>query len=392
MGGRVAVVASSVFVCMWGSVSPGPPGDPTRAGVVEQRVPDGGIQPQAAVDEHGTVHLIYFRGDPAHGDIFYVRSLDGGVTFSGPIQVNHQPGSAIATGSVRGAQIAVGCNGRVHVAWNGSSAAVPGAPWGVGPLLYTRLDDAGTAFEPERNIIREAYGIDGGSTVTADRTGHVYVVWHAPEPGQRGEEHRRVWIARSSDEGRSFDSEAAASPQSTGACGCCGIGAFTDSREQVYVLYRSAFETVHRDMHLLVSHDLGAHFTSGLVDRWNVGACVMSTQAFAEGPSGVLTGWETEGQVFFGRVDSAGGVPTIIGAPGANRTRKHPALAADATGRILFAWTEGTAWSRGGSAVWQLFDGSGHAEGETRRAEGGVPVWSLVAAYARPGGGFAVIF
>jgi hypothetical protein len=34
--------------------------------------------------------------------------------------VNHIDGSAIATGTVRGAQIAVGAKGRVHVAWNGS--------------------------------------------------------------------------------------------------------------------------------------------------------------------------------------------------------------------------------------------------------------------------------
>jgi hypothetical protein len=118
----------------------------------------------------------------------------------------------------------------------------------------------------------------------------------------------------------------------------------------------------------------------------------MSTQAFAEASSGVLTAWETEGQVFFGRIDANGRVSTVVPAPGEDRTRKHPALAADANGRVLFAWTEGTAWSRGGSAAWQIFDGAGRPEGETRRAGGGVPVWSLVAAYARPGGGFAVVY
>jgi len=220
----------------------------------------------------------------------------------------------------------------------------------------------------------------------------VYVVWHAPEPGQRGEERRRVWIARSSDDGKSFENETAASPPSTGACGCCGLGAFADSRRTLYVLYRSAFDTVNRDMHLLVSHDLGSHFTSALVDRWNVGACVMSTQAFAEAPSGVLTAWETEGQVLFGRIDSSGRVTQITAAPGENRTRKHPALAVDAHGRVLFAWTEGTAWSRGGSAAWQVFDSSGRPEGDARRADDRVAVWGLVGAYTRPGGGFTVVY
>jgi hypothetical protein len=36
------------------------------------RTPDGGIQPQAAVDSQGTTHLIYYKGDAGAGDIFYV--------------------------------------------------------------------------------------------------------------------------------------------------------------------------------------------------------------------------------------------------------------------------------------------------------------------------------
>src|SRR5882672_8543208 len=83
------------------------------------RTPDDGIQPQAAVDSKGVVHLIYFKGDPKGGDIFYVRRDPGHDDFSKPIQVNTQPRTAIAMGTIRGAQLAVGKNGRVHVAWDG---------------------------------------------------------------------------------------------------------------------------------------------------------------------------------------------------------------------------------------------------------------------------------
>jgi len=37
------------------------------------------------------------------------------------------------------------------------------------PVLYTRLNDRGTGFEPERNLINFAAGLDGGSSVAADR-------------------------------------------------------------------------------------------------------------------------------------------------------------------------------------------------------------------------------
>ncbi len=43
------------------------------------RVPEGGLQPQL-VARHGVLHLIYFKGDAAHGDVFYVRSQDQGET------------------------------------------------------------------------------------------------------------------------------------------------------------------------------------------------------------------------------------------------------------------------------------------------------------------------
>jgi len=74
-------------------------------------VPNNGIQPQLVVHED-RVHLAYYSGEAAHGDVFYVRSDDFGRRFSPPVRVNSQLGSAIAIGSIRGAQIAVGKNER----------------------------------------------------------------------------------------------------------------------------------------------------------------------------------------------------------------------------------------------------------------------------------------
>src|SRR5712672_1928943 len=92
--------------------APGPRADR----VTLLRLPDEGIQPQAAVDANGSVHVIYFKGVAAHGDLFHVR-LDRNGSFSRPIQINSQAGSAVATGSIRGGQVAIGRDGRVHVAW-----------------------------------------------------------------------------------------------------------------------------------------------------------------------------------------------------------------------------------------------------------------------------------
>src|SRR2546425_1185242 len=125
--GNVKVMAArfvAVTVLIAGVTAAGHAADPKQPGKVTLlRTPDKGIQPQVAVDDKGIVHLIYFSGQDGAGDIFYVRSEDGGGKFSRPLRVNSQPGSAIATGNIRGAHLAVGKKGRVHVAWMGSGKA-----------------------------------------------------------------------------------------------------------------------------------------------------------------------------------------------------------------------------------------------------------------------------
>ncbi|HIE95180.1 MAG TPA: hypothetical protein EYQ83_20805 [Acidobacteria bacterium] len=53
-----------------------------------RQLPDGHIQPMARVDASGTVHLIYFTGDPVAGDVYYVRRTVDAVDFSIPLRVN----------------------------------------------------------------------------------------------------------------------------------------------------------------------------------------------------------------------------------------------------------------------------------------------------------------
>ena len=48
------------------------------------------------------------------------------------------------------------------------------------------MNDSGTAFETERNVIHAAYGLDGGGSVAADDQANVYVAWHAPKPDVKG--------------------------------------------------------------------------------------------------------------------------------------------------------------------------------------------------------------
>jgi hypothetical protein len=230
-----------------------------RGAVTRLRVPNGGIQPQAVADANGTLHLIYFKGENAGaGDLFYVRRDAGKERFSEPIRINSRPNSACAAGSVRGGQIALGKGGRVHVVWNGVGSD------------YARMNDAGTAFEEQRNLMRQTNHADGGCTVAADDAGNVYVVWHGHLKGDDGEDQRKVWLARSTGDGETFAPEAPAWKEPTGVCACCSTRAFADHKGVVYLLYRSATAKVNRDTYLLVSDDRGQTFQQALVHKWKV--------------------------------------------------------------------------------------------------------------------------
>jgi hypothetical protein len=363
------------------------------------RVPGNGIQPEAVVDRRGVLHVLYFSGDARAGNLFYVRSSDVGGTFSAPIRVNNQAGSAIATGTIRGGQLAAGRDGRIHVSWNGSDGATPRGLVNPAnnqpsaPFLYARSSPDGKAFEPQRNLMRRSYGIDGGGSIAADADGHVYAAWHAlATGGADGEDHRLVWIAPSDDDGATFAEEQPAWREPTGACGCCGMRLFAAPSSTLYMLYRSATAMTHRDIYLLKSSNRGRSFTGSKVQPWEIGACPMTSMSLTSSGSHILGAWETAGQVYFGVTDAQSArIPSPIAAPGEAGTRKHPRLAANPNGDVLFAWTEGTAWARGGSVAWQVFDAAGRAMDVKGQAPG-VPVWSFAAPVARPDGGFAILY
>lgn len=356
------------------------------------------MQPQVSFDDSGRLHLVYFSGEPQQGDLSYKVSKDGGTTFSRAIRVNSGQGSAIATGTIRGAQMAAGKNGRIHVAWNGSDSDGPLNPdsgkRGM-PMLYARMTVAQDAFEPQRNLMLHSFGLDGGGSVAADRLGNVYVAWHgvgeSEAAGGEGEARRRVWITKSRDDGKTFRTERMAWAERTGACGCCGLKIHADRESNVYALYRSATESVHRDIYSLSSNDRGASFQGRLLHKWNINACPMSSMDCADNGHAVVAAWETGGQVYWIRLDGeVRSAREPIPAPGNGKGRKHPRVAVNRKGEVLLIWTEGTGWRKGGSLAYQLFDANGKP-GPEQGTLPGVAAWSFGAAAARPDDSFLIL-
>lgn len=355
-----------------------------------ERLPGGGVQPQALTDPDGTVHMVWFAGAPAAGNLLYARRGPMATTFSTPLRVNSQDGAAIAMGTIRGAQLAVGCGGRVHVVWNGSSTALPKGPDGGPGFFYARLKDDGTGFEAQRQLIQRAGGIDGGGALVADATGRVWAFWHAMA-GATEDSGRAVYVSESKDDGTTFTPEDRATDTPTGACACCGMRASLDPQGRLQVLFRGASDTGQRDQFLLTRAPTQKKFTGRLVDPWPSKTCPMSSNALSSSRESLIMAWETKGRIRFSLASEAGKSGPAQDVQAAQAGAKHPTIAHKADGGFLLAWTEGTGWNKGGSLAWQSFDAKGKPVGQTGRAQD-LPVWGLVAAVSRIDGSVLIIY
>ena len=346
-------------------------------------LPMHGKQPQVITDAKGMAHIVFLSGKERATDVFYVTRSGG--KFSKPMKVNQIAGSAVAMGTIRGPHLALGKYGRVHVAWNGSQAG-GGSPHHGSPMYYTRMRIDGSGFEKERNLMTWTTALDGGGSVAADGKGTVHVVWHAaPKASPKGENVRGVFVATSTDGGKSFGKEKTISTKK-GTCGCCGLKSFVDGEGKLHTLYRGAQKFVNRDMTLLVGNEPDK-VNEKIIGPWRIGQCVMSSAAFAQTPTGVLGAWEAEGNIFIGKLGSKTESVKI-----AKQTRqRHPALAVNKAGDVLLAWSENTGWKKGGNLSWSVLGSNGKAQ-PAHGSQKGLPVWSFTAAFALPNGDFEILY
>jgi len=347
-----------------------------------ERLPAGGVQPQSMVDVAGTVHLVYLTGDARASDVAYTFRPVDQKEFAPVIKVNHQPGSAVAAGTIRGVQLAVDKDGAVHVLWNGSQTATPKQGEGS-PLLYARKLPGAKEFELERNLMTKTYALDGGGSLATGPGGQVYVAWHASRLATPGKEiDRAAFLAVSSDGGKTFAAEREVSPPKSGACACCGLRLAVDEQGAVDLVFRAAFTVLDRDILWLRSNDRGKTFTVVQRDAWKTGQCPMSSAWLRDD----WAAWEANGQVKFTRRDGS-----VTFSPVGEVRRKHPVAVPAPDGSTLVIWTEGTGWNKGGSVAWQIIGKDGQAEGPIQK-RAGLPVWGLVTAWPSPQSGWVVLY
>jgi hypothetical protein len=360
--------------------------------VVElQPAPEGEIQPQVRVDAEGLLHLLTFAPEVGAGEVRYRTSEDAGFVWAPPLRVG---AGAAVDDTRRGARIALGRAGRPHVAW-------PGAPDGAAALLYTRLDGAGGAFETPRDVVTGPAAPDAACAIAADGSGRVWLLWSAP--GATDEElSRSLWIARSNDDGATFEAARALVDEPVGACAADAPAIECDG-DALYVLYRGAGERNEHGMRLLVSYDGGDTFEGRALDSWTSAKCPTGGSALHPGPLGMMGVWQRAGALSIAHFDGLEARAeqrklrslTLGGGPWTFRHRadvSHPALAVAGWGEALVVALCDTRQGRELRLDWSVYAEDGSWLGSAGEPLERVPDTSLVTGFAREDGTFVVIY
>lgn len=152
----------------------------------------------------------YGNDDPnCSSVILFSKSLDGGITWAEPIQINKHTGNCLdGDDSIGGAVPAVGPNGEIYVTWAG--------PKGI--LFNKSTDQGATWLEEEIQIdpmpggwnldISGIYRANGFPITKCDLSGGpnhgtIYVNW---SDQRNGVEDADIWFSKSTDGGQSWSS------------------------------------------------------------------------------------------------------------------------------------------------------------------------------------------
>jgi hypothetical protein len=166
---------------------------------------------------------------------------------------------------------------------------VPGPRFAASDLRFARSTDGGRSFEPAIYVNDDAGGLPATHsfhTMAVGGDGTIYVSWidtrakdqaraalvHAPSAAGQGDPHAghggdsdaglpgsELWIARSTDGGRSFSPGVVVDHD---ICPCCRTGLAVAPDGAVYVVWRKIFDGDVRDIAIARSEDGGRTFSA----------------------------------------------------------------------------------------------------------------------------------
>ncbi len=277
-------------------------------------------QPQVAVDDDGSVHLVYGIGDAVQ----YCQSLDEGSTFSKSRQAFRVPNMSL--GMRRGPRIVKTKTAIVVTAIGGQIGKGRD-----GDVLSWRSTDDGQTWQGPVQVNDTADSArEGLHAMASGADGSIWCVWL-----DLRDKKSEIYATESKDGGASWQPNKCVYRSPDGSvCECCHPSVIVNG-QRVHVMFRNSIGG-DRDMYVTTSTDGGSSFSNARKlgsGTWTLDACPMDGGMLAAGPNGALaTVWRRDGNVYAAAGD---GLPEILLGPG-----QQPWIAGTSQGSVI-VWTVG---------------------------------------------------
>ena len=253
-------------------------------------------EPVTASGADGTFYVAWVNHEAKQADVMLARFTHNGEMQGPPVRVNQQQSVATAW---RGDQpsLAVAEDGSVFVVW--TARVHTGGKHGT-DLYMSVSNDRGQTFPTAVKINDDKVpGAHGMHSLAVAKDGRVYVSWldernvHKPKPSTKAEGHhmesnRDLFIAHSTDGGRTFSPNRKVASE---ACPCCKTSLAVSNDGTLYAGWRQVLPGSFRHIAVVSSTDGGATFSSPKIvsdDKWVLQGCPVSGPSLSVDPAGSL--------------------------------------------------------------------------------------------------------
>lgn len=267
-------------------------------------------EPTLASGGDGSAYVVWVEHrQNKEADVMLAHLGADGRVSGAPVRVNPKAGEATAW---RGdaPTVVVAPDKTVYVGWTARVASVERA----NDLYLSVSRDAGQTFEPPTKVNDDGRAVGHGMhSLAVGSDGRVYVAWldernakgqmamgqggGAMQKMEHMESNREVFMAYSTDGGRSFSKNQRIAQE---ACPCCKTALAAGANGRVYAGWRQVLPGEFRHIAVSASEDGGKTFSAPQIvsdDRWMIAACPVSGPALSVADDGALrVVWYTEGE------------------------------------------------------------------------------------------------
>ncbi len=263
-------------------------------------------EPVVAAAPDGSAYTVWVEHLPGGVADVYLSRIAPDKTRTAPVRVNRDSGVATAW---RGdpPSIAVAKDGTIYIAWTGKSDVKSHDT----NLYLSASRDAGKTFEPPVKVNDDVKPARHGMhSLAVGNDGRVHLAWldernikpSAPMGKHRGEmaekeSNNEVFAAFSEDGGRTISKNQLIASE---ACPCCKTAITTSNDGHVYIGWRQVLKGDYRHIAVSASTDRGQAYSPPVIvadDQWVIAACPVSGPSLSAGDGGALRVlWYTEGE------------------------------------------------------------------------------------------------